>query len=138
MGSGILIWNAPELDYTPNPSPVNRRVRYFVLEGEGDDLLGPHFVAFLCDLPAAGRYRIFLDGWKGPQQSIVQVFRDDRPAGPALDFYAAERRRSGLLEAAVLDMQEGANKLFLKLVGNSHPSTHKRMDLERIVFERVK
>ena len=38
------------------------RVRYFVLEGEGDDLLGPHFVAFLCDLPAAGRYRVLLDG----------------------------------------------------------------------------
>lgn len=113
------------------------RVRYFVLEGEGDDLLGPHFVAFVCDLPAAGRYRIFLEGWKGPEQSIVQVFRSERPAGPALDFHAPQRRRSGQLEAAVLDMQEGSNTLFLKLVGNSHPGARKRMDLDRIIFERV-
>jgi hypothetical protein len=34
-----------------------------------------------------------------------------------------------------IGMQEGANKLFLKLVGNSHPKTYKRMGLERLVFE---
>ena len=112
-------------------------VRYFSMKAEGVDMFGPHFVSFLCDLPRAGNYRISIEAVAGPAQGRVQLFRDERPTGGAVDLYAAERKLSTLLPVGTLDMREGVNQVFFKIVGKNEYASAQGLDLARIVLERL-
>ena len=63
------------------------------MKTSGEDVFGPHHVSFVCDLPEAGRYTISVKAVLGPDQGILRVFERDRPAGEAVNLYAAERDR---------------------------------------------
>ena len=115
----------------------DKEVRYFSMKAQGEDIFGPHFVSFLCELPRAGRYRISIEGVKGPAQGRVQLFRDEQPVGEAVDLYAVERKPSAPIPVGTLDMLEGINQAFFKLVGKNDRSSGLGFDLARIVFERV-
>jgi len=68
-----------------------KNVRFLSLQAKGNDVFGHHFICFICELPAAGKYKISLDAVKGPSQGKVQMFMDEAPVGPEVDLYAAER-----------------------------------------------
>lgn len=113
-----------------------KEVRYLSLQAEGEDVFGPHYVSFLCEVPAAGRYRVAIEALTGPDEGKVQLFQNERAAGEPLDLYAAERKQSGPLPAGTLTLQEGPNQVFFKLVGKNPQSTALRLDLVRIQLEK--
>ncbi|HWQ52277.1 MAG TPA: glycoside hydrolase family 172 protein [Bryobacteraceae bacterium] len=110
-----------------------KRVSFLAFKASGPDAFGPAYVAFLCEMPSAGRYNVSIDAVEGPSAATVQLFRDERATGQPVDLHSAERRVSGPRQLGVLDLSEGANPVFFKLVGKAGD-----FDLSRIIFERAR
>ncbi|MBN2314997.1 MAG: DUF2961 domain-containing protein [Sedimentisphaerales bacterium] len=111
--------------------------RYISLRAEGKDSFGYHFICFVCELPAAGRYKVSIDAVKGPTQAKVQLFMDEAPVEQPVDLYAAERKAVLDEYVATLDLIEGPNKLLFKLVDKNEKSQGLGFDLTNIICERV-
>jgi hypothetical protein len=104
---------------------------------ETTDWFGDPFIAFECRLPAAGRYLVTAELVKGPAQGIVQMYRNELPAGEPIDMYAAERGPSGVVTLGTIDADEGANVLMLKLIGKHDQATGRGIDISTIQWERA-
>jgi hypothetical protein len=139
-------WNVPvrttslqNAVWTKVSSPVGKeRVRIFSMKTDGGDVFGPHHVAFVCDLPEAGRYRLSVKGVLGPDQGILRVFERDRPAGEAVNLYAPERAVSAPLPLGEFEMKKGDNVVYLHLVGADPRSKGMGLDLAELIFERAR
>jgi hypothetical protein len=137
-------WNVPihtmslqNAVWTKASSAVGKdRVRHFSMRTSGEDVFGPHHVAFVCGLPEAGRYRISVKAILGPDQGTVRIFERDRPAGQAVNLYAAERAVGAPAELGVFEMRKGDNIVYLHLVGADPRSKGMGMDLVELIFER--
>jgi hypothetical protein len=112
-------------------------VRMLSLKATGEDIFGPHHVAFELEVPSAGRYRVLLEGVLGPEQGRVRLYRDENPLGEAVDLFAAERSKSGPLSLGEVDLDAGVNVLFFRSAGKSARSRGIGLDLVTIVLERV-
>lgn len=115
----------------------NGWVRYFSLETSGPDEFGPHHVSFIFDIPAAGKYRVSLKAVAGPDQGIIQIFQHDSPLGDPVDLFADEPKVSSGLQAGTIQMTEGNNVVYFKLIGQNPNSKGLNMKLIEIIFERV-
>jgi hypothetical protein len=112
------------------------RVRHFTMRSSGPDVFGPHHVSFICDLPEAGRYEVSVKAVVGPEQGILQVYERDRPAGRPVNMYAPERAIGGPLSLGTFDLRQGANVVYLYLVGADPMAKGKGMDLLELIFEK--
>jgi hypothetical protein len=112
-------------------------VRYFSLKTSGPDEFGPHHVSFIFDIPASGKYRVNLKAVKGPDQGIIQLFRHDSPVGEPIDLYAPEQKTSEPMTLGSLELTEGDNTLYFKLIGQNANSTGLNMKLVEIIFEKL-
>lgn len=115
----------------------DEQIRHLSMRAEGREVFGAHYISFICEMPAAGRYRISIQGIEGPDQGRIQIFRDEVGIGTAVDLYAAVRRKSGVLTMAELDLREGDNRVMFKSIGKNEKSTAINFDLHRIIFERM-
>jgi hypothetical protein len=139
-------WNVPiyttslqNAVWTKISSAVGKgRVRYFSMKTNGEDVFGPHHVSFICDLPEAGRYKVSVKAVLGPDQGILRLFERDRPAGEAVDLYAAERTVSDALPLGIFEMRKGDNVIYLHLTGADPRSKGLGFDLAEIIFDRVR
>jgi hypothetical protein len=113
------------------------QLRHLSLRAEGREVFGPHYISFICEMPAAGKYRVSLQAIEGPAQGVVQLFLNEVGVGPSYDLYSAERRKSGELPMGEVDLKEGDNRVMFKLVGQNSLSAGTGLDLYRIIFERV-
>jgi hypothetical protein len=113
------------------------RVRCFSMRTSGDDVFGPHHVSFVCDLPAAGRYKISIKAILGPDQGVLRIFERDRPAGEAANLYGPERVLSEPLPLGTFAMDKGDNIVYFHLIGADPRSKGLNFDLAEIIFERV-
>jgi len=138
-------WNIPisafsyrNATLTKNDEKLDdKNVHYLSLRAEGGDSFGQHFISFICELPAAGRYKVSLDAIKGPSQAKVQMFRDEAPVGPEVDLYAAERKCALDEYVGTVDLAAGPNTLLFKLTGKHAESQGLGLDLTNIICERV-
>ncbi len=127
--NGTLTKNSEKLD--------SKDVRFLSFRAEGNDTFGHHFICFVCELPAAGKYKVSLDAVKGPSQGKLQLFLDEAPVGPEVDLYATERECALDEYIGTLNLAEGSNNLLFKLVGKHAESQGLGLDLTNIVCERV-
>ena len=114
----------------------NEEVRYLSLTAEGADWFGPHFLSPICELPATGRYAVFIEAIKGPTQGQVQLFQNENPVAEPVDLYADSPRKSGRLCLGELELKEGRNNLMLKLVGKNEKSSGLGLDLIDVICVR--
>ena len=139
-------WNVPihttslqNAVWTKLSSTVGKdRVRYFSVKTTGADVFGPHHVSFICDLPEAGRYKVSVKAVLGPDQGILRLFERDKPAGEAVDLYAAERAVSNAMSLGIFEMRKGDNVIYLHLTGADSRSKGLGFDLVEIIFERIR
>jgi hypothetical protein len=115
----------------------NDWVRYFSLKTNGPDEFGPHHVSFIFDIPAAGTYTVSLQAVTGPDQGIIQKFQHDSPLGDPVDLFTAEPKINGPLPLGTLDMTEGNNVVYFKLIGQNPASKGLNMKLIEILFQRT-
>ncbi len=99
---------------------------------------GPAVVVFAVDAPVSGDYAISVEGIKGPSAGILQLRVNDQPAGNAVDFYAAERSRSGAQQLAELHFERGINKLYFTLAGRNQRSSGGSVDLVSFECKRLR
>ena len=138
-------WNIPISSFSYRSETLTKSsekfdgkdVRFLSLRAEGGDTFGHHFICFVCELPAAGTYKVSLDAVKGPSQGKVQMFMDEAPVGPEVDLYAAQRQSAPDQYIGTLNLAEGPNKLLFKLIGKNAESQGLGLDLTNIVCERV-
>jgi len=138
-------WNVPISSFsfqnatlTKGREKLNGKdARYISLRAKGRDSFGYHFICFVCELPAAGRYKVSIDAVKGPAQAKVQLFMDEAPVEQAVDLYGAERKAVLDEYIATLDLVEGPNKLLFKLVDKNEKSQELGFDLTNVICERI-
>lgn len=114
------------------------RVRVFSMKTGGEDVFGPHHVSWLFDLPERGRYNVSVKAVLGPDQGIVRIFERDKPAGEAVNLYAAERTLSGPLGLGAFEMDKGGNIVYLHLVGADPRAKGMGFEIAEVIFEKVK
>jgi hypothetical protein len=113
------------------------KVRMFSMKAEGEDIFGPHHVAFELEAPQAGRYRVLVEAMTGPSQGKLQLFRNEESLGEPVDFYADERAKSDLRLLGVAELEAGGNVLFFRSAGKNAASQGIDIDLVTLVLERV-
>jgi hypothetical protein len=113
-------------------------LRHLSLKAEGREVFGPHYISFICEMPASGRYKVLIQPITGADQGIVQLFHNEVGLGQAADLYSAERRKGPEIPMGELDLLEGDNRVMFKMVGKNQNSTGLGFDLYRIIFEKVK
>jgi hypothetical protein len=138
-------WNVPISSFSYRNATLakdgekldGKNFRFLSLQAKDTDSFGHHFICFVCELPSAGKYKVSLDAVKGPSQAKVQMFVDEAPAGPEVDFYAPKRQRALDEYICTLDLAEGPNNLLFKLVGKHAESQGLGLDLTNIICERI-
>ncbi|MHB0960608.1 MAG: glycoside hydrolase family 172 protein [Pirellulaceae bacterium] len=113
------------------------RIAFLRMQSGEKDWFGAPFIAIACDLPAAGKYRVTIEAVKGPEQAVVQLYRDEMPAGEAVDLYAEQRRASGPLTLGTIDVEEGVATLLFKLVRKNDKSAGFGLDLATVECQRI-
>jgi len=138
-------WNVPIYAFSYRDTTLTKNgekfdgkdVRFLSLKAKGNDWFGHHFICFICELPAAGTYKVSLDVIKGPGQGKTQLFMDESPVGPVVDMYAEKREHSPNEYIGTVDLNEGPNNLLFKLVGKEERSEGLGLDLTGIICERA-
>jgi hypothetical protein len=111
--------------------------RVLSLSASGADLISPHHLAFYCEVPAAGRYRVSLETILGPDQGVAQLFDGSRPAGPPLSMHAAKRSQSEPMRFGELKMQAGLNRVFFRVSGPDDAKSNFRFEVQTLVLEKL-
>lgn len=114
-----------------------RWVRFMSFRAEGQNNFTNHFIGFTCEMPLPGKYKVCIEAINGPSQSIVQIFDHEIPLGEAIDLYEPERKVTGEIELAVLDLIEGDNHIYFNLIGKNDRSNGLGFDLSKIIFKRI-
>lgn len=103
-------------------------------QGMGDfDLC---FVDLRCDIPAAGRYKVYLDAVKGPEEGILQLYREEVALGPSIDLYNDKMTMANNLLIGEFEAKEGGNGLMFKVIGKNPKSKAWGLDLVNIICVR--
>lgn len=133
----IYAWSFDRATLTRQKEQINgEEVRFLSLVGTGQDWFGPHFLSPICNLPAAGRYAIYIEAVKGPAQAQVQLFQNENPVAEPVDLYAEKPVKSGRLQLGKLELAEGNNNLMFKLVGKNERSSGLGLDLIQVICTR--
>ncbi len=114
------------------------KTRILSMRAKGEDIFGPHHIAFGCEVPSDARYRISIKALLGPDQGIIQLARNDRPAGEPVDFYAEKRCKSELVPLGELNLRAGENEIVLRLAGKNAKSLGLSLDLAELVLEKIR
>jgi hypothetical protein len=138
-------WTLPIMSFSFADATISRKSvpagqgneRCLSMRSRGGDFFGPPFISFLCDLPAAGTYKVTIDAVKGPEQGVLQLFRDESPIGPQADLYSASPVRTNAIPMGEITVREGNNKIMFKIVGKNPASTTFGLDLINVVFVKV-
>jgi hypothetical protein len=95
----------------------SKDVRVLSIEAKGEEMFGPHYIAFTLPIPTEGDYEILLDALRGPTQGSVQLLVDNKLAGKAVNFADPTLRRVDAVELGTVHFAHGQNQLFLQLKG---------------------
>jgi hypothetical protein len=134
-------WQIPLHAFCFNNATLERRiekfgeqeVRFLALKATGQDFFGPPFLEPTCEVPASGNYEISIEGIRGPAQAMVQLFQNEVPVAPPVDFYQESRAKSGRVKLGVLALEEGSNNLMFKLIGKNEKASGLGLDLVQII-----
>jgi len=138
-------WTLPIASFAFNEATLSRkdvpagngRERCLSLRARGGDFFGPPFIRFICDLPAAGKYKVYIDVVKGSEQGIVQLSVAESPIGEPLDLFVEKPARANGIYAGEMTAVEGNNNVMFKLVGKNAAASNLGLDLIDVVFVKA-
>ena len=105
------------------------------IEAKGEEMFGPHYIAFTLPIPTEGDYSILLDALRGPVQGSVQLLVDNKLTGKVVNFVDQSLQRADAVELGTVHFARGQNQLFLQLKGEKADQEF-RVDLVRIRCRR--
>jgi hypothetical protein len=110
-------------------------VRVLSIEAKGEEMFGPHYIAFALPIPTEGDYKIMIDALRGPNQGSVQLLVNNKLAGQAVNFVNPSLERADAVELGTVHFARGQNQLFLQLKSENAEQDF-RVDLVRIRCRR--
>ncbi|RYG25637.1 DUF2961 domain-containing protein, partial [bacterium] len=114
----------------------DRNVRALTLRATRPGDFDQCHVSLRADLPAAGRYKVYLDALKGPANGQVQLFQREIGIGKPVDLYAPTTTEANGIYLGEIDAVEGGNTLMFSVVGKN-PASSLGLDLVNIVCVRT-
>jgi hypothetical protein len=105
------------------------------IEAQGEEMFGPHYIAFTLPIPAEGDYEVLLDALRGPSQGTIQLLVNNKLSGRLVHFTAPSQARANGISMGTVHFTSGQNQLFLQLKGENANDAF-RADLIRIVCRR--
>ncbi len=105
---------------------------------DGPEFLGEHHLAFFCDVPDAGRYRVAVELLEGPEAGGLQLVANGKPAGPAVHGRADTLRKRAATTVGEVDLAEGTNRLFFLLLPPAPAPERYRVEIETLTLDRVR
>jgi hypothetical protein len=110
-------------------------VRVLSIEAKGEEMFGPHYIAFTLPIPTEGDYKILLDALRGPTQGTVQLLVNNKLAGQPVNFVDPLQERADAVELGTVHLARGPNQLFFQLKGEN-ANQEFRVDLLQIRCRR--
>jgi hypothetical protein len=111
-------------------------VRVLSAEAQGEEMFGPHYIAFTIRIPQAGDYLVSLDALRGPSRGTVQLMVDNKLTGKLASFARPELTQANGVELATVHFVAGENQLFLQLKAAAGSAEPFRTDLVHITCKR--
>jgi hypothetical protein len=111
-------------------------VRVLSAEAQGEEMFGPHYIAFTIRIPQAGDYLVSLDALRGPLQGTMQLMIDNKLTGSLASFAGPKLIQAKNVPLATVHFVAGENHLFLQLKAAAGSTKPFRTDLVRIVCKR--
>ncbi len=138
-------WAVPISSFSFREATLSRKdvpadgktARCLSFRAQHQDFFGPPFLSLVCDLPASGKYKVYMDAVKGPEQGMVQLFRDEAPMGDVTDLFAEQPTVVRGVYLGEFYASEGANRMMFKLVGKDQRSKFYGFDLASLRCVRV-
>jgi hypothetical protein len=109
--------------------------RVLSIEAQGEEMFGPHYIAFSIQIPEEGNYLIRLDALRGPSAGTIQLMADNKLTGKVAHGASTVRERANGVELGTVHFTRGENQLFLQLKGEVENKPF-RADLIRITCKR--
>jgi hypothetical protein len=111
-------------------------VRVLSIEAKGEEMFGPHYIAFTLRIPTAGNYSVSLEALRGPSQGTVQLMFNNILVGKAASFLAPTLMKADAVELGTVPLKAGDNQLFFQLANEAGKSEPFRVDMVRIACTR--
>ena len=104
----------------------------------GGDFFGPAFLSLVFDLPGSGKYNVYADVIKGPEEAKVQLCQSEAGLGDIIDLYADKVDVGSQIYLGEIIANEGNNRLMFKLMGRNALAKAWGLDLINVTFVRIK
>jgi hypothetical protein len=114
----------------------SKDVRVLSIEAQGEEMFGPHYIAFSIRIPKTGDYLVSLDALRGPSQGTVQLMVDNKVSGRTASFHGTSLGQSNGVELGTVRFTAGENQLFLQLKADGESDKPFRADLVQIICKR--
>ena len=103
----------------------------------GGDFFGPAFLSLIFDLPAAGKYKVYADVIKGPEEAMVQLCQSEAGVGDIIDLYAEKVDVGSQIYLGEVTASEGNNRLMFKFMGRNPLAKAWGLDLINVTFIKI-
>ena len=113
-----------------------RKVRVLSIKAQGEEMFGPHYIAFTLSAPSAGDYEVAVEALRGPRQGTIQLMSNNRAVGKPASFKAGSLTRGDAVDLGIVPFRTGENQIFLRLGSNDGGLDPFRVDLVRILCTR--
>ena len=114
----------------------SKDVRVLSIEAQGEEMFGPHYIAFSIRIPKTGDYLVSLDALRGPSLGTVQLMVDNKVSGWTASFHGTSLGQSNGVELGTVRFTAGENQLFLQLKADGESDKPFRADLVQIICKR--
>jgi hypothetical protein len=111
-------------------------VRVLSIEAKGEEMFGPHYIAFTVRISKAGDYRVSLEALRGPSQGTVQLMFNNVLVGKATSFAAPSLMKAEAVDLGTVRLKSGENQLFFQLANQAGKADPFHVDMVRIACTR--
>jgi Protein of unknown function (DUF2961) len=114
----------------------DKDVRVLSIEAKGEEMFGPHYIAFTVRIPREGDYAVSLEALRGPERGTVQLMFNNKLTGKLASFAGPSVAQVDGVELGAIHLTAGENQLFFQLKAESGRTDIFRTDLVHIVCKR--
>jgi hypothetical protein len=111
-------------------------VRVLSIEAQGEEMFGPHYIAFTVPVPSAGEYEVAVEALRGPTQGTIQLMANNHVIGKPVSFKAGSLTRGEPVDLGTVPFRTGENQIFLRLGSEDGGPNPFHADLVRIICTR--
>ncbi|HEY5550615.1 MAG TPA: hypothetical protein VIK52_01905, partial [Opitutaceae bacterium] len=112
--------------------------RVLSLQVDGPEVLGEHHIAFFCEVPDAGRYRVSLEMIEDSRQGGLQLCANGQPVASVQDFHADTPAKGNPRMMGEFELTAGVNRVYFKVSAPADASGPFALEFVTLTLERIR